>query len=196
MPKRHTPEDIERGLTALAVAGNSLTAAEMTGFNDRTIRKWREQHADRFALIESGRAVLIDQACIEEFRNIVLTAATGTLEAVDLTRTDLQHDKTLPQRAGKLLADIQAASTEDERKALMHELGTLTRRIKDSSATAKNLATTFAITADKIALMEGRPTSITEHRTSDDVMRGLAAAGFVDSTAVTDDDETARQSAF
>lgn len=156
MPKRHTPEDIERGLTALAVAGNSLSAAEMTGFNDRTIRKWREQHADRFALIEAGRAALIDQSLREEFRKVVFKGTRVSLKALHATEEQL-------------------------------DAGTL----KDPAAAARNAATTTGIMQDKLNTMEGRPTSIVVHRSSDDVMRGLAAAGFVDGTALEEDAETA-----
>jgi hypothetical protein len=185
MPPRHTPEDIERGLTALAIAGNSHKAAEMSGFRDRTLRLWREKHADRYAEIQAQRAPLIDAACIQEFRNVVLNAANGTLEAVELTRTQLHHDRNLPKRAQQLLAQL-ATTPEDERAPIFAELDRLAPQVKDASAAAKNLATTAAIASDKIALMEGRPTSIVEHRSSDDVLRDLERGGFIDAEATED----------
>jgi hypothetical protein len=183
MPYRYTPHDIERGLTALAITGNSHKAAAMTGYQDRTIRKWREKHPEQYERIATTRTALIDQACIEEFRNVVLNAANGTLEAVALTRTQLNHDQNLPQRAQTLLDQAATATTEEERAAILGELAHLAPRIKDASAAAKNLATTAAIASDKIALMEGRPTAIVEHRTADDVLAGLKRAGFIDTTA-------------
>lgn len=63
--------------------------------------------------------------------------------------------------------------------------------VKDSSATAKNLATTAAIATDKLQIMEGRPTTIIEHRSAD-IMQELEARGLiVDSTADDINSETA-----
>jgi hypothetical protein len=183
MPRRYTPQDIERGLTALAITGNSQRAAEMTGLSDRTLRKWSEQHAQRLDVIKAQRAPLIDKACIDEFRNVVLTAANGTLEAVELTRTHLAHDKNLPQRAQDLLERLATEQDPDERKSLLTQYQQLAPKVRDTSQAAKNLATTAAIASDKIALMEGRPTSIIEHRSADDILKGLERKGFTDSTA-------------
>ena len=144
MPKRYAPEDIERGLTALVVTGNSQKAAELTGYGDRTIRKWHKSHAARFQAIEAKRAHLIDQACIEEFRAIVLDGARATRSAIAAAQQDINNGNT-----------------------------------RDPAATARNLATASAIAADKVALMEGRPTSIVEHRNPDDIIKRLEALGLV-----------------
>lgn len=144
MPKRYAPHDVERGLTALAITGNSLKAAEMTGYSDRTIREWHNKHAARFQAIEAKRAHLIDQACIEEFRAIVLEGARATKSAIAAAHQDINNGNT-----------------------------------RDPAATARNLATASAIAADKIAIMEGRPTSIVEHRSADDIIKRLEALGVV-----------------
>jgi hypothetical protein len=148
MARRHTPEDIERALTALVISGNSLRAAEMTGFNDRTIRLWSEKHPDKLARIETKRAPLIDALLVDEYRRTGLQALQVTRQALDKT-----------------------AQALDE--------GTL----KDPSSAAKNAATVSGIFTDKVAVMEGRPTSIVEHRTADDVLKNLERKRFVDSTA-------------
>lgn len=147
MPRRHTPEDIERGLTALVIAGNSLKAAEMSGFSDKTLRNWRRDHPDRLERIELKRAPLIDALLVDEYRRQGLKALQVSSRALDKTSEAL-------------------------------EAGTL----KDPSAAAKNVATVSGIYADKVAIMEGRPTSIVEHRSADDVIKALERRGFIDGT--------------
>jgi hypothetical protein len=151
MARRHSPHDIERGLTALAIEGNSLKAAETTGYSSRTIRDWAAKHHERLAAITQQRAQLIDQACIEEFRQIVLNGTRATQSAIEAAREEIANGQ-----------------------------------VRDAAATARNLATASAIAADKIALMEGRPTQIIEHRSSDDVLRDLERGGFIDAQAIED----------
>jgi hypothetical protein len=185
MPKHHTTHDIDRALTALAITGTSQAAAQQTGISQRTIRDWRHKHPDRWHDITTRRAHLIDQACINEFRQIVLNATTATQQAVALTQADLTHDLALPAQAAALAQRLTTAN-DPERETILAELDQLHPRIKDASTAAKNLATTAAIATDKIAVMEGRPTSIIEHRTTDDILRGLEARGYVNSTTTED----------
>jgi hypothetical protein len=57
-------------------------------------------------------------------------------------------------------------------------------RTREPGQSALNMAKTAATMADKIAMMEGRPTTIIEHRTTDDILRSLEKNGYlVDSTA-------------
>lgn len=141
--------DIERGLTALAVLGDTEKAAKRTGLKARTIRHWRNVHAERYEHIVANRARLIDQACIEEFRTIVQEAAEVTLIAVRAERKNLEAGRT-----------------------------------REPGQSALNMAKTAAQMADKVAMMEGRPTTIVEHRNADDILRALEAKGLVvDATA-------------
>ena len=113
--RRYKPEDIERGLTALALTGNSIRAAEQTGFNERTIRKWREGHAQRYAEIQAGRAQIIEQACVEEFRQIIYEGAQGTRRAIHKARTaleDLSIDAKDASTTAKNLATAAAIATD------------------------------------------------------------------------------------
>jgi hypothetical protein len=151
MARRHTPHDRERGLTALAIEGSSRRASQLTGYSDRTIRDWAQTHPQQYAQIKERRAALIDQACIEEFRQIVLNGTRATQSAIAAAQEELKAGNT-----------------------------------RDPAATARNLATASAIAADKIALMEGRPTQIIEHRSSDDVLRDLERGGFIDAHAIED----------
>lgn len=43
-----TPEDIERGLSALVIAGSSTRASEVTGIPATTLKTWKQKHADRY----------------------------------------------------------------------------------------------------------------------------------------------------
>jgi ATP-dependent exoDNAse (exonuclease V) alpha subunit len=141
--------DIERGLTALAVLGDSEQASEHTGIPSSTIRSWTKNQPERYEHILNNRARLIDQACIDEFRNLAQTAVRVSLIAVK------QEEKNL-----------------------------LAGRTREPGQSGLNLIKTAALAIDKIALMEGRPTSITEHRTADDILRGLEKQGYlIDSTA-------------
>lgn len=45
---RYSPEDIERGLAALVIAGSSVRASEVTGVKDVTLRAWKQEHAERY----------------------------------------------------------------------------------------------------------------------------------------------------
>lgn len=59
-----------------------------------------------------------------------------------------------------------------------------TGRTREPGQSALNMAKTAATMADKVAMMEGRPTSIVEHRNADDILRSLEAKGLiVNSTA-------------
>lgn len=55
--------------------------------------------------------------------------------------------------------------------------------VRDPSTTVRNLATSIGIWVDKILLLEGRPTHIHENRSSEEVLQGLVAKGYVESTA-------------
>ena len=51
--------------------------------------------------------------------------------------------------------------------------------VKDAAASARNIATTGGILTDKMLLLDGRPTVVTEQRSMDDVIRGLRDAGAI-----------------
>lgn len=138
--------DRERGLTALAITGVAAQAAKMTGIGASAIERWSHEHADRYAVILASRAKLIDQACIDEFRTIVLEAAQASALAV-----------------------------REERRRIEVQPHT----IRDPAQTGLNLARTAALLSEKVALMEGRPTAILEHRSADDALRALDKRGVI-----------------
>jgi hypothetical protein len=155
----HTEADIERGLTALAVLGDSDSASQHVGIPASTIRAWTKNQPERWQHIQANRARIIDQACIDEFR-------------------------TLAQRAVR----VALIGVQQEEKNL------LAGRTREPGQSALNIIKTAALAIDKIALLEGRPTTIIEHRTADQILASLAEKGLVvDGTA--DEDETKQLSA-
>lgn len=90
----YTDEDIERGLTALAMAGdNSLRAAEASAFPSSTLRAWRQRHAERYEEIRTQRAPEIDRLIVAEQRQVAVQAAQATLQAIELGRQQLAEGK-------------------------------------------------------------------------------------------------------
>lgn len=137
--------DIERGLTALAVLGTSEAASEHLGnIPSSTIRSWTQKHPERWEHIQANRARIIDQACIDEFRNVQSAAIRASLLAVELETQNLKAGRT-----------------------------------REPGQSALNLIKTAATAGQTLAMMEGRPTSIIEHRNADDILRSLEAKGLV-----------------
>jgi len=95
----------------------------------------------------------------------------GLPQTPEERRTELREAETSSIRAAKL------AATEawEEVRELIGEVKALrlAGQLKDPAKSAQNLALTGAVLTDKALLLEGRPTSITEHRDLDDVLRGL-----------------------
>jgi hypothetical protein len=61
--------------------------------------------------------------------------------------------------------------------------------VRDYAASARNLATTSAISTDKLLALTGRPSSIVQHdRKPEAILARLASLGVVDSTAEVADD--------
>lgn len=56
MAKRYSDEDIERGLTALAVLGSPTEAAEASGVPAKTLTSWRKTQAARLNRIQLEHA--------------------------------------------------------------------------------------------------------------------------------------------
>jgi transposase-like protein len=46
--RRYSPEEVERGLATLVIAGSSLKASEITQIPDDTLRSWKREHLDRY----------------------------------------------------------------------------------------------------------------------------------------------------
>jgi transposase-like protein len=73
--RRYSPEEIERGLTALILAGSSREAAEATGINASTLREWKADHPDQYARLQQDLEPRIVQKIAAEAEGIVVRLA-------------------------------------------------------------------------------------------------------------------------
>jgi hypothetical protein len=88
----YSADDIERGLTALAVAGdNSLRAAELVPYSSSTLRNWRLKHADRYQEIRLERAPQIEQTIVQEARAFALSAGEVERQALQAVLKSIEN---------------------------------------------------------------------------------------------------------
>lgn len=78
------------------------------------------------------------------------------------------------------LQDLEHEAIEKAREALH------AGEVKDMGSFLRNVTTSKGINVDKHSALIGRPTSIVEHRNSEDVLRSLASLGHIEGTAEED----------
>lgn len=152
----HKPHDVDTALLALALAGGDV------------------RHAHR-ALKAHG--LTIPERTLRDWRS--QTYPNRYRDLCDRHKLAIEGEVINNVRALALRASAiaqHALDLEADRIA--------SGEIKDAAASLRNIATTIGISVDKVMLLEGRPTHITEQRSSDDVLRGLQAKGYIDATAV------------
>jgi hypothetical protein len=150
-----TPEMVDVGLLTLASVGGRYRTAHKT-------------------LKEKGLTIpetTLQYWRLTQYPNRYRDIATR--QAAQIEGEIVNNVRALALRASE--AAYKALALEEERI----ESG----ETRDASGSLRNIATSIGISVDKILLMEGRPTTITEARSSDDVLRGLQDKGYVDSTA-------------
>src|SRR4051794_3987172 len=141
----YTPEEIDRGLLALAVTGTAAAASRQLALNDppvkvdrRTIAGWRERYPDRWRDIQTNHAARVEETIINEARETAIRAA------------------------------------ELERETLSLELErTKNKEVKDAGASARNASTVKGINIDKVLGLSGRPRVVVEHRQAEDIIASL-----------------------
>lgn len=80
--------------------------------------------------------------------------------------------------------DLAIAYAELERVAIVETTAKLASGdVKDPSTVLRNAAVAKGVNIDKFLILDGRPTSISEHRTRDDIFKELEREGMIDSTA-------------
>jgi hypothetical protein len=153
MPKRHSQEEIERGLLMLVLhSGNSKEAAKALADNDmpiseRVLRDWRDRHSQRYAEIQTDAAPAVAKRIASQAEQIMLKAG------------DIEHS-ILDKLSSKIA----------EGKLSGAELATALQKVSSSKS----------LNNEKIsAPIRGRPSSITEHRLPDEIIRSLAARGLI-----------------
>jgi hypothetical protein len=77
------PEERERGLTALILAGSSPKASEVTGIPEATLRAWKRDHSARYEQLQDELEPRIVKKIAAEAENIVLRLAHIQHKAID-----------------------------------------------------------------------------------------------------------------
>lgn len=91
--------------------------------------------------------------------------------------------------ATKVRTTVLAASHALDKAVALEEARLEAGDVKDAAASARNLATVMGIGVTKILELEGRPTSVVEHRNSDDAIRQARAQGWITGTATEEDND-------
>jgi len=92
-----------------------------------------------------------------------------------------------PQIESTIIEEARATAllaAEAERAGIQATISSINNgTIKDPSSAAKNMSLVKAVNVDKFLLLENRPTSISTHVGTDELLRKLTAGGYIDSTA-------------
>lgn len=132
----------------------------------------------------------------EKDKALALVAITGNLNAVSeqtgIPKATLSywrrqpryqeiHDKLAPQLEQEIVRSLRESislADQVEKAALALELQRIEAGdIKDSASSARNMATVKGINSDKLLQLTGRPTQITEHRNTDELLTRLERMG-------------------
>jgi transposase-like protein len=80
---RYSPEERERGLTTLILAGSSVKASELTGIPEGTLRDWKREHRQRYEQLQEELEPRVVKKIAAEAENIVLRLAHLQHKAID-----------------------------------------------------------------------------------------------------------------
>lgn len=103
----HAPEDIERGLAALVIAGSSTRASEVTGINDATLRAWKSKHADRYEQLRHELEPQIARTIAAEAETLAQRIAL--LEHATVDRIEATIDELKPGEAAGALRNLSTS---------------------------------------------------------------------------------------
>lgn len=149
----YTPAQVDQGLLALILYGSAVKASE--------------------ALKAAGKR--IPEQTLRDWRH---KHADRLAELHDQYAPQLEAEMIRQQRAIALAAQTVAFQAVEQTAQDLAD-GT----VKDASSAAKNLQTTAAIATDKFLALTGRPSTITEHRSVDELTRKLEQLGVIEATA-------------
>jgi len=140
---RYTPEEVERGLFALAVWGDGTAASGQLAASGhkipaRTLNHWKLTHSERFREIANKQTKLVREVIAQE--QVEIAHAAGEAERVAIAKTKKQ---------------LEDGSC------------------KDVSTAGRNLAVQKGIALDHSLKLRGEPTVIHEHRQAADIIKNL-----------------------
>jgi transposase-like protein len=72
---RYSPEERERGLTTLILAGSSPKASKLTGIPEATLKAWRRDHHERYEQLQDELEPRIVKKIAAEAESLVLRIA-------------------------------------------------------------------------------------------------------------------------
>ena len=113
--RSYNEDEIERGLTALALAGNNSTqAGEQCGIPDRTLRDWRQQYPERYSEIRAGRVADIDRELMHEYKALARDAQIAAAKAVALEQERLEAGEVRDAASSARNLTITSATATDK----------------------------------------------------------------------------------
>jgi transposase-like protein len=72
---RYSPEERERGLTTLILAGSSTKASEILGISEDTLRCWKREHRDQYERLQTELEPRVVKKIAAEAESLVLQIA-------------------------------------------------------------------------------------------------------------------------
>jgi transposase-like protein len=91
--RRYSPEEIERGLTALILAGSSREASEVTGIQADTLRDWKRKHPEQYQRLMRDLEPTVVQKIAgesEQLVNRIFGLQRATLNQYEATMHELK----------------------------------------------------------------------------------------------------------
>jgi hypothetical protein len=143
-PNTHyTPEDVERGLFALAITGSPTVASRQLAANGlkvdrRTLTDWTVRHAERYREITRRHIQEIREVIANEQIEIAQAAGEAEREAIAKARSQIKDGS-----------------------------------VRDASGAARNFSVTKGIALDHSLKMRGEPTVVHEHREAIEIINDL-----------------------
>jgi hypothetical protein len=105
----HSPEDVERGLAALVIAGSSIRASEVTGINDSTLREWKLKHAERYEQLRHELEPQVARTIAAEAEHLTQRVFAIEHKILD-TFTDEEIDQLKPADKASALRNLQTVA--------------------------------------------------------------------------------------
>lgn len=158
---KRTEQEVDAALTAVALCGGNVTRAHRhLKASGHTVPE-RTLHGWVANQFPNRYRHLAEKYAPQIEKSMIATARAAAMRSFEVASeaVELEHER------------LQAGD------------------VKDAAASSRNLATTGGILTDKMLLLDGRPTQISEQRSMDDVLRSLAAKGFIEGTATEETDD-------
>jgi hypothetical protein len=160
--QRHTEEEIEAGLTEVALSAGSTTLASQrlaergVDISRKVLEQWKNRrHTDRYARIREQQAAAIQRRVAAQHEDLAQRSVAVALKALERVEQELPN---IPPR--------------------------------DLPGALRNIATTAGISSDKLMLLRERPLPVAPpQRSTEELIRaleGMGVAKWVEPAALTE----------